>query len=150
MAKSNFPNSKIKSLVNSINSNTNSEDKTDFCFIGYIRIYEKTDQVFKSGIKYENMYESINNNNLKYENIENFIGKVDSIIQSLNYFGHEYRNYIEDKFIKLGYETIKEEFKKNSIGLDKVIASYNSIENFSIEDLIDLTKRLNTFAHRFQ
>lgn len=143
MAKSNFPNLKIKSLVNSINSNTDSKDKTAFCFIGYFKIHEKKGQLLERGIKYENLYKLIDNNNLKYENIENFIDKVNSFMESMSYYGNEYKIYVEDKFNKLGYGIVKEEFIKNSIGLDKVIASYNSVENFSIEDLIDLFEMLN-------
>lgn len=135
----------VEKLSNYILKNSFSKDKTAICFIGYFKILEYRGKLLNNRIDMKDIYKHINNSNdIKYSSIEEFINKVDSYINSFNNpnWSMNFSTLIRDNFNKLGFDKVKQDGKENISNYNKIIELYNSIENFSIDDLIDLFESL--------
>lgn len=142
----------MKKIIDSINNNTHSKQKTLFVFIGYFRLYLHKGNLLRSGIEQSEIYQHINlDNQLKFNDSDTFISFVeDSLSTFKQLYGNEVSEIVRDNWNSLGYREIKEyEFKNNRNGINKVIETFDSIENLSIEDLIDTYEGLNISDKHF-
>lgn len=155
----------MKALINTIELNTNTKDKTAICFLGYYTLYNMKSILtqFENGFNDNNLYKYLERPLTHTEDKKGFIIKdkkirnsfklnnIDEILYSIDNLFKFYKAQVKtdmyerivDTWGDLGLNELRKEAKENKIGINKVIKEFDNINNFNIEMLIDLFEELN-------
>lgn len=154
----------MEKLANIIKQNSNTKDKVSFVFIGYLILSEMKGILLQEGFSDNEMFKYLNRpltltkrkdsfnltknkicrNSFKMQNSNSFINLCNIRIESLElFYGKAYAIRVFNNWNELGMKTIANEIKSNKVGVDTIIQAFDSIDNLSIEDLIDLYEFLN-------
>lgn len=155
----------MKALINTIELNTNTKDKTAICFLGYYTLYNMKSLLiqYENGFNEDNIYKYLERPLTHTEDKKGFILKdkkirnsfklnnIDDVLNSIDYLFKCYKAQVKtdmyerivDTWGDLGLNELRKEAKENKTGINKVIKEFDNINNFNIEMLIDLFEELN-------
>lgn len=155
----------MKALINTIELNTNTKDKTAICFLGYYTLINMKSILTQSenGFNEDNIYKYLERPLTHTEDKKGFIIKdkkirnsfklnnIDDVLNSIDYLFKCYKAQVKtdmyerivDTWGDLGLNELRKEAKENKIGINKVIKEFDNINNFNIEMLINLFEELN-------
>ncbi len=155
----------MNTLMNTIELNTNTKDKTAICFLGYYTLFNMKMILLKSenNINEDNIYKYLERPLTHTGNGKCFILKdklirnsfklndIDEVLNHINFLFNYYKktldkenyNRIFQNWEDLGLSELRKEAIKNKTGINKVIKEFDNINNFNIDILIDLFEKLN-------
>jgi len=146
----------IKRIITTIENEANTKDLTAFVFIGYFLLHTLKGVLIKKGIKEQDMYKylKLDTSVRKKSNLPNITFEIllDYIDYELSYWQDKdqliYKRILSNWNI-LGLKTLKNEFRKNQNGVEKIYQEFLKID-IDILSLMDIFEGLKATNKKLQ